>query len=661
MLALTAPWRTKDPEKNRDEELAHARNIAKEEEELEKAEYAKRHRFYAKPTRLLEWGQKQQPRESQSHDLLIDLIQVAACFQIGHFVSHNIGQPIALLGLCAFGLTTVNLWSDLLAYRSRFESASLYHSVLDGLQALFYAAAAHNLTADVDLFEMRHRKPFVFYVLATRAVMLLRLAELGAFGEDEEKGNSKATARDMLKRTFSEMCVASVGLLVTSAAGLCYLLLGSAFVQLAWTIVPSLMNAAPPREMRVPVHLEYMFRRMGELVMLALGETVLGLVLALSQSDANLLAEHSAEAHEPVDPGPGGEYLDEHGVGAGAPEAVTAPHDGGGGHRAHHRLLGGGGAAHGDTCYEVCSLTDHITKIIEPVVWDPTTPCEPCAVAPRRDLAFLGAFILISTMVYIHSHSNPLRRHHHATRRNLARGLIWSYSHWFLVIGIIGLAAAIKELFILSALTVPPSTVALVGDTLGTCLLVINVQQLLHPGYVAYACAPTGRIRRLALYSLRLALACMLFLVGHLVSFSAPGYQLLLGAGFLTLLSAVSLAAEKSDGEAYHAMWVYADRLLTGQITEAEAWASWRTVGATADASDAAAAKGKRKGSLAAEQPKGTAVFARTHGGQQEPAEPAGAGCLPCVPAGKRKREADQFGSERWGSLKQDQEWQRLG
>jgi len=405
---------------------------------------------------------------------------------------------------------------------------------------------------------------------------------------------------------------------------------------------PALQKKAPPRQKRVPVHIDFMFHRMLELVMLTLGETVLGLVLALAQADVDIILREEGVP----DPGPGGEYLAhfaERAHEAHAHELAASPpppplpgavnHHTSRAHRAH-RLLGGSSdetdlGVHALCSESRCSFLDHFTQLGVPV--DMEAECEPCSVAPRRDLAFVSAFILISTLVYMYHHVNPQRRHHHATRRSLGRGIVWSYSHWFLVLGIIGLAASIKECFVLSAAPVPHGISTLLGDTLGICLMVIMLQQVLHPGHIAYVFAPYGRMRRLAFFSLRFVLAASLF-CAHAAPFEIPGYLVLIAAGSVTLLSAVLLAGEKSEAEAYRRMWSFADDLLTQKMSEKEAMAM-------------GPGDGRKGAESTTKTPKGIGVFTKPESGGT-------AGCLPCLPGGKRNG---------YGSSLNEHQWERLG
>lgn len=254
-----------------DEETLFARQQAENADD----EYTRRHRFYTRPARLLTWGSKQEPRHATPHDVFVDLILVAACFQTGHFLSHNHHRPaIGILGLCAFGATSITLWSDLLAYRSRFESASVVHALVDGAQALCFAAAAHNITPDIAHFEARHMHGFLAFVLCTRGFSLLRLLEVAALAEsDATDGDARAAATEMAVRLVAEALVYVPGFWFTRAEPTFALLICVAVAHFALSASPILAGMRCTRqEARVPVHLQFVIGRTSELVMLALGE-----------------------------------------------------------------------------------------------------------------------------------------------------------------------------------------------------------------------------------------------------------------------------------------------------------------------------------------------------------------------------------------------------
>lgn len=472
---------------------------------------------------------------------------------------------------------------------------------------------------------------FILFTLASRTVSLVRLLELALKGEEDERGNAKASARDMLGCTLAEMATVSLAFYAVDAASFCYVLLAAASVEVAWTVGPSVLGQSIPAEKRVPVHVEFIIARTGELVMLALGETVLVLVLALSQVDVRLIAQHNrAHGHQEL-----GEEAwlsePEHGH-AGAEHATVDAAVHAAEHAAHTHLRG-----------------EHVAliKLRARALWS--------SIGPDRDLAFVSAFALVSAIIYIYGHVNPQHRHRHATRRSLTRGLIWSYSHWPLVVAIIGLSASIKELFRLSSEAVPLGTAILLAGSLGVVLLVLSLQLVLHPGWPAYALASVGRLRRLSLFAARALMCALLMLLAPILvlfdlEVELSGFQWLLCAGATTLLTAILLALEKSGGESDRALWAYADALLTGK-TPAEVLAR-EAEKVLADENETHA---QRRGSMLNNPFASRKASKDSTDGGNGPHKAEG--CVPCVPL--RSKPKDK--SVKWNQSLSAAQWQRLG
>jgi low temperature requirement protein LtrA len=182
------------------------------------------------------------------------------------------------------------------------------------------------------------------------------------------------------------------------------------------------------------------------------------------------------------------------------------------------------------------------------------------ATPSERAAAFGFTFVLLSSLVILYHHANPMHRHHHASRRDTLRGLTWNYSHWPLVITLISVAACLKELVRLAAEPVPAYTVKVFGVCLATSLLVLALQELLHPGLAAYILSPTRRAERLFKLGVRallgLALVAMRWLPARM-----PGWIYLGCACAVTCASSVLLSHGKASASE-RALWHFSDALL---------------------------------------------------------------------------------------------------
>jgi hypothetical protein len=506
--------------------------------------HADRHRLYAPARRLLQWGDVQHPRHAEPQDLFLDLALVAACSQVGRFAERNKYTGIGALGVVAFGAAALGMWQSLLFYRCRFQATSLAHATLDMVEGLCFAAAAHNMISEVDTFQQSHIGPFVLFVLGTRLVLAVRMVELalvGERGDPQRGGDVRQMAMRELPRVLAESLILSLALCTRSAATLFVLLLVSSCVSLGWFVLPLALVRAPPawwgamttvgrclpsvrppppsadslptsaylrclpslslpslfnrahgpsacisqgcgasKAARVPVHIEFVLGRMGELVLLTLGECVLSLVLA---------------------------------------RQTEAPPSAGG-------MARGEQQAHGR----------------------------------EREAAFACTFVLLSSVVVIYHHANPTHRHHHASRRDALRGLLWTYSHWPLVIALISVAVGLKELCRLAIEPVPARAVSAFGASLAVSLLVLALQELLHAGPAAYALAPVGRASRLAMLCTRALLAAALGGMCWLPA-STHGCVFLGCASAVTCASGVLLSLSKASASE-HALWEFADSML---------------------------------------------------------------------------------------------------
>jgi hypothetical protein len=233
----------------------------------------------------------------------------------------------------------------------------------------------------------------------------------------------------------------------------------------------------------------------------------------------------------------------------------------------------------------------------------------------------------------------------------MARSIVWTFSSWTLVVAIIALAASIKELFRRAAQPVPREHARLLAGSLGTCVLVVNAQAILHPGLLPYLHAPVGRARRLGLGLARLLLLLPLVLVAEPELLGARaaglldvGYKLLVVSAALAFGAALLLAADKSDGASNKSLWLVADAVLGGEALD-RAVARERDkmlAGLRAPADAEAAARANRKG------------LALTNPFALRADDDAGGGCVPC---GRRSKAGS---SSSYGTLT-GRQWERLG
>lgn len=144
-------------------------------------------------------------------------VQVAFAFQIGNFLKQNLTYVEGPLGLLAMGLTTVQSWMLVLSYRARFEAASPVHRMLDAVEGLLFAAAQHNIVADLESFKDVHMYVFLAITIALRVIAIVRRLELAAVYEHERFGSVRSTCVKESAGLLFEVFVLACGFAASTA------------------------------------------------------------------------------------------------------------------------------------------------------------------------------------------------------------------------------------------------------------------------------------------------------------------------------------------------------------------------------------------------------------------------------------------------------------
>mmetsp|Transcript_9494 Transcript_9494/g.27761 ORF Transcript_9494/g.27761 Transcript_9494/m.27761 type:complete len:705 (-) Transcript_9494:702-2816(-) len=266
--------------------ISHDHRAAKEaaDKELHHSHHSKKHRsFYVPAVRLLEWGEVQKGRHASWGDLFFDLIMVGAAFKVGNYYKKYVDIPEGPLVLAGCMLTILNSWSHLLQYRCRFEAKSIVHKMVDVAEGLFTAASAHNVIENKEAFENYHQYAFVAMAVMVRLVQAGRRLELVLQPADpSEIGSTRYAALDMLVRMLVESLLLCCAFAFRTTQAVMAWLIGIWVVEVLVFTTP-VVKGWYRKKYLVPIHVEYTVRRMGEMVMLMLGEGMLSLVI--SESD----------------------------------------------------------------------------------------------------------------------------------------------------------------------------------------------------------------------------------------------------------------------------------------------------------------------------------------------------------------------------------------
>lgn len=155
--------------------------------------------FYRPAHRLLQWGEVQHSMHAAWGDLFYDLIMVGAAFRTGDFLKENINYYVGPLVMVGCGVTWLSSWSHLLQYRCRFSAKSLAHKLVDVIEGLSAAAAAHNIVKKKDAFEEYYMYAFLFWVLVGRGIQACRRLEIVLLPETDKEieGSARYAAADV--------------------------------------------------------------------------------------------------------------------------------------------------------------------------------------------------------------------------------------------------------------------------------------------------------------------------------------------------------------------------------------------------------------------------------------------------------------------------------
>lgn len=137
--------------------------------------------------------------------------------------------------------------------------------------------------------------------------------------------------------------------------------------------------------------------------------------------------------------------------------------------------------------------------------------------------------------------------------------MVWMLSHYVLSAGLIGTGVAIKSIHPYSAKPVPVVYVRLMVASLGFSLPIVGLQQILHPGIMAFMRAPRARTRRLSLFFFKLfASFCTLLMLAFPPE--TYGYVFMLYSSALAMVCAYTTFLEKTT-TCEVALWEYAESM----------------------------------------------------------------------------------------------------
>ena len=245
--------------------------------------------MWATPQPIKTWGTT--THEAAAHvrwiDLFFDLLYVGVAFLVGHRLEHHIdhahthhgghssaGETALAATVDSFALFFVLIgpWFSNLQFYSRFDVDDVLHKGIDVLEYVVIGCSAVFVPS-----------PTLFWwgIVCARIVSLVRYMELAIFSKVDNARRMMrcAVGTELVSLVLSIIMIAPcgyVGALVTAQAWQ----IGNIILRVFFPSVFCLSRASS-----VPLHISFMTHRVGEVMMIMLGESVLSLVVTTLPDD----------------------------------------------------------------------------------------------------------------------------------------------------------------------------------------------------------------------------------------------------------------------------------------------------------------------------------------------------------------------------------------
>lgn len=245
--------------------------------------------MWATPQPIKTWGTT--THEAAAHvrwiDLFFDLLYVGVAFLVGHRLEHHIdhahthhgghssaGETALAATVDSFAVFFVLIgpWFSNLQFYSRFDVDDVLHKGIDVLEYVVIGCSAVFVPS-----------PTLFWwgIVCARIVSLVRYMELAIFSKVDNARRMMrcAVGTELVSLVLSIIMIAPcgyVGALVTAQAWQ----IGNIILRVFFPSVFCLSRASS-----VPLHISFMTHRVGEVMMIMLGESVLSLVVTTLPDD----------------------------------------------------------------------------------------------------------------------------------------------------------------------------------------------------------------------------------------------------------------------------------------------------------------------------------------------------------------------------------------
>ena len=225
--------------------------------------------FWKTPQPIKTWAniqKKEEPAHGRWMDLFFDLLYVGVAFLIGHQLEHNFHHhhhsPTQSVWISfQYFFILIGPWFSNLAFYSRFDVNDTVHKLLDVLEYVLVGCAAVFMSSP-------YNTAFWLAIVSVRVVTFVRYLEL-----------SICTTHDNCRAMARYLCGAEVIallILLLNDSVLEWLVIAQVF-QFGHIFVRVWIGSFSPSN-AVPLHIGFVTHRVGELMMLMIGESVLSLV-----------------------------------------------------------------------------------------------------------------------------------------------------------------------------------------------------------------------------------------------------------------------------------------------------------------------------------------------------------------------------------------------
>ena len=252
-------------------------------------------RLFALPRARYQWGDHQHEHHTVWGSLFFDLIYVGVAYQLGNILGDGLKNDdfLASLGLFIALYTSMEMqWMNKLYFDARFEAGDLFHRVWQIVIGAIVALAAESMVYS-RMQDQTDTSTLTFSacLLAGNVIDAIVYVELTF----DKADNVRLYARNVLI-TRMWMSLALIGSIISAAlkapvwvtALLWFIYAILTRVRIAFQVVKKYYS----RKNSVPMHIDFSIHRLGEYIMLMLGESIISIIVVGLTPSANFIGTY---------------------------------------------------------------------------------------------------------------------------------------------------------------------------------------------------------------------------------------------------------------------------------------------------------------------------------------------------------------------------------